>query len=88
MPVGLGLASEGHGSGLNPGNAEKGGERKMPAQSVIEGPECTFIEVDGVTVMIGLKGGIPLLRTYDEGFETAACAYSLSNKRRRHDGRD
>jgi hypothetical protein len=49
-----------------------------------------FTEVRGVTVIIGPEGAynIPVLRTYDEGLETAANARILWDKQRRRDESD
>jgi hypothetical protein len=45
--------------------------------------ECASVIVDGVTVTMGQQGGfgIPSVRTYDSGLETAASARSLCENR-------
>ena len=52
--------------------------------------ECAFVIVDGVTVTMGGQGGfgVPSVRTYDSGLETAASARSLVEKQNRRDSRD
>ena len=52
--------------------------------------ECACVIVDGVTVTMGHQGGfgIPSVRTYDSGLETAASARSLWEKQSRRDSRD
>ncbi len=59
-------------------------------KSIVEGQDCVFIEMEGITVTIGLKGayGIPSVRTYDGGPKTPAQAYSLWNKQKRRDSHD
>jgi hypothetical protein len=58
--------------------------------SRMENDDCVFIDVDGVTVTIGVQGayGIPSVRSYAEGLETAAGAHSLWEKQNRRDSRD
>jgi hypothetical protein len=67
-------------------------ERKLgyPIVFRTENCDCAFVDVDGVTVTIGIQGayGIPSVRTYDEGLENAADARSLWEKQSRRDGGD
>ena len=52
--------------------------------------DCAFYEVDGVTVTIGTQGGygIPSVRTYEEGLQSALNAHSLWQKQQNRDTRD
>ena len=52
--------------------------------------DCAFYVVEGVTVIIGTEGGygIPSVRTYEEGLESAVRARFLWEKQKRRDSLD
>jgi hypothetical protein len=58
-----------------------------PLASYAENSDCVFTEVDGVTVTVGVEGayGVPSVRTYDGGIQTAADARSLWTKQANRD---
>jgi hypothetical protein len=55
-----------------------------------ENGDCVFVDVEGVTVTIGVLGAysVPSVRTYAEGLGTAADARLLWEKQNRRDSRD
>jgi hypothetical protein len=63
---------------------------KQELPVVVESNDHVFTRVQGVTVTIGLKGayGLPAVRTYSEGLETAVNARPLWNRQKQRDDAD